>query len=469
MHVALVGGAHDAGGERVRGRLLEARHEREHAVGVLLPHRAHVHHAEVALGERARLVHHDDVHARRHLEGTSAAHEQAVARAERGGARRHERNGQAQRVRARDDEHGDHARERVAHIARHREPHGERRDAHAHRRVEQPPGHLVGQHFGVRLLLLRLGHELHDLREVARLAGAGDAHVQRAVAVLRAAEHGAARLRLHGAGLACDERFVDRRRAVGHLAVGGHLLPRFHHDRLPHLHPIERHVGEGAVGLLHVGLGGQELGHLLERVARAHDGAHLDPMAQQHDDDERGQLPEEVHVRVGHAEHAALHERVDAVDVGGGDAERHERHHGGLAAAQLVCRAAQKRPAAVPEQHGGQRRHEPVGAGERERDGQRKPHGRRQQHDGDGKHEAHEEPALEIHPVHHHAARRIRAVLPVCFHARSSRPSVCHRSAYRAVRRIAGAGCFVTEWEPPGNPGRIRTLRGNRPPILHPG
>ena len=100
----------------------------------------------------------------------------------------------------------------------------------------------------------------------------------------------------------------------------------------------------------------------------------------------------------------ALDEGVDAVGVGRGDAERHERHHGGLAAPELVRRPAQKRHAAVDEQHRGERRHDPVRAGERERDGERHPHGRGQQQDGNRQHEAREEPPLEVRPVHRHAA-----------------------------------------------------------------
>ena len=280
-------------------------------------------------------------------------------------------------MRARDDEHRDHARERVAHAARDGKPRGEGHDAHAHGGVEQPARHLVRQHLGTRLLLLRLRHQLHDLGKVARLARAGHAHVQRAVAVLRSAEHGVACPLGHVARLAGDERLVHLRLAAHDLAVGGHLLARLHHDGLPHLHLGQRRIGEGTVRLLHVGLRRQELGHLLERVARAHHGPHLHPVAQEHDDDESGQLPEEVHVHARRMQDGALDEGVDAVGVGRGDAERHERHHGGLAAPELACRPAQKRHATVDEQHRGERRHDPVRAGERERDGERHPHGRR--------------------------------------------------------------------------------------------
>ena len=285
-------------------------------------------------------------------------------------------------------------------------------------------------------------------------------------------------MRLHGARLARDERLVDGRRAVRHLAVGGHLLPRLHHDGLAHLHLVERHVGEGAVRLLHVRLRRQQFGHLLERVPCAHDGSHLDPMAQQHDDDERGQLPEEVHAHVVRVQDGSHDERVHAVDVGRGDAERHERHHGGLAVAHLVRRAAQKRPAAVDEQHRGQRGHEPVRAGKRQRDGQREPHRRRQQQDGNRQHEAHEEPPLEVHSVHHHAAgggssSSVRGLahrlhLASVTHTTLSVPGFAAAAGRRLIR-YGTEGAWKPRSSKQGGNAAACKLREDPPPILPPG
>jgi hypothetical protein len=62
--------------------------------------------------ERAGLVEHDHVDPACRLEPTTVAYQQAVACAERGGDRHHQRHGEAQRVRAGDDEHGDGAHDR---------------------------------------------------------------------------------------------------------------------------------------------------------------------------------------------------------------------------------------------------------------------------------------------------------------------------------------------------------------------
>ena len=51
-----------------------------------------------------------------------------------------------------------------------------------------------------------------------------------------------------------------------------------------------------AVGVDAFGFVGQELGERGERALRLADGLHLQPVAEQHDRDERGELPPEVEV-----------------------------------------------------------------------------------------------------------------------------------------------------------------------------
>ena len=65
-------------------------------------------HAELALGQRARLVKHDHVDLARLLQGQPVAHQDPVVGAHRGGDGDDQRHCQAERVRAGDYQHGRH-------------------------------------------------------------------------------------------------------------------------------------------------------------------------------------------------------------------------------------------------------------------------------------------------------------------------------------------------------------------------
>jgi hypothetical protein len=85
-----------------------------------------------------------------------------------------------------------------------------------------------------------------------------------------------------------------------------------------------------------------QLRQLAERVLRAHDGAHLDPVSEQHDRDEGRELPPEVHAREAEQHRGAVAE-------GHHDRERDEGHHAGLLRAQLLDAAADEDEPAVEE------------------------------------------------------------------------------------------------------------------------
>ena len=102
------------------------------------------------------------------------AHQDAVLRAEGGGDGDHQGNGQAERVRAGDDEHGGHALDH-----HHVEPDGNGPgdggdDGNAERDVEQPARRPVGQDLRARLALLRLAHQPHDAGQGRLVAGGRD-------------------------------------------------------------------------------------------------------------------------------------------------------------------------------------------------------------------------------------------------------------------------------------------------------
>jgi len=89
-----------------------------------------------------------------------------------------------------------------------------------------------------------------------------------------------------------------------------------------------------------VGVCREQAHELLERARGAEHRAHLEPVTEQHDVDQRRGFPEED--VAGKAEHDQR-----AVGVGDRDRERYERHHAGEACTDLVHETREERPAAV--------------------------------------------------------------------------------------------------------------------------
>ena len=131
-----------------------------------------------------------------------------------------------------------------------------------------------------------------------------------------------------GSRLAGDHRFVDVARAVAHDAVGGNARAG---------------ADEHQVSLAEVGGGdllgpladdphrrvGEKLGQFLQCALRLGNRSHLDPVAEDHDRDERRQLPPQVHAREAECDR-------QAEDEGDGDRQRDERHHAGPAVGELA-------------------------------------------------------------------------------------------------------------------------------------
>ena len=112
-----------------------------------------------------------------------------------------------------------------------------------------------------------------------------------------------------------------------------------------------------AVGPDPLGLVGQQRGQRGEGVLGLAEGPHLLPVAQQHDRDQRGQLPPEVQVeRVERGRHRR--------DVGDGDRHGDQQHHPGLAVLQLPPAALEERPAAPEEDDRPEHRADPLDPGE---------------------------------------------------------------------------------------------------------
>ena len=107
-----------------------------------------------------------------------------------------------------------------------------------------------------------------------------------------------------------------------------------------------------------VGLVGQQSGERIQRAGGLAQRSHLQPVTEQHDHDEEGELPPEVQVEAADAERG---QRTG--DEGHGDGHGDQQHHPGLAGAQLRDRAGEERPAPVEEDDRAEHRGDPAGSG----------------------------------------------------------------------------------------------------------
>ncbi len=128
-------------------------------------------------------------------------------------------------------------------------------------------------------------------------------------------------------------------------------------------------------------------------------------MAEQHDVDQRGQLPEED--LAAQPEHHG-----SAVDVGDGDGQGDERHHPGLLVPSFADEALQERPAAVEVDSRGEEGLDVGVAGERQEalDPQEALNERRQRQDRQGQGERDPEATSE---VRHHVGVVVVTALSV--------------------------------------------------------
>ena len=291
---------------------------------------------------------------------------------------------------ARDDEDGDGADDRVAgHPEREPDDRGDR--GGAEREPEQPRGGRVGEPLRARRRALRRLDEAADARERGVVADRRDLDADSRIGRHGSGDDRVARLALDGAGLARDHRLVERGRALDDAAVGGHAGARAHDDAVAEAQ-VARRDGLGARVGDALGLVGEERGERVEGARGLGERAHLDPVAEEHDDDEEGELPPEVELVRQEPE-----ARAHAGDEGRRDGERDEQHHARFAGLELVDGAREERAAAPDVDDGAEDGRDPLDARDaRELVAQDRREHRAEGDDGDGEEEVPPEEAAEL-------------------------------------------------------------------------
>ena len=195
-------------------------------------------------------------------------------------------------MRAGDDEDGRGAHQGLLGIAA-RPPPGEGDDPRGDGHVEEEGRGPVGQGLRPRGRGLGGGDEAHDPRQRRRLADRADPDAQAAARRDRAGHDRIAGSLGDGARLARDHRLVDVGLTVLDAAVGGDPAAGSHEHEVADRQRRDGHaldlVADDPLGRV-----GQQLGERRERAARLGDRAHLQPVAEQHDRDERGELPPDL-------------------------------------------------------------------------------------------------------------------------------------------------------------------------------
>ena len=143
----------------------------------------------------------------------------------------------------------------------------------------------------------------------------------------------------HGPRLARDHRLVELGATGDDLAVGGHAGARPHEHDVADPQLADRDAVDGAIADA-LCLVRQQLGERADRAAGLAERLHLLPVPEQHDHDQRRQLPPELEIEQSERRGRARDERD-------GDRERDEQHHPRRPPADLRPRAREEDGSAV--------------------------------------------------------------------------------------------------------------------------
>ena len=224
---------------------------------------------------------------------------------------------------ARDDQHGDGAHDRGVGVAQER-PHDRGDRGGAQREPEQPPRCAVGEPLCARGGVLRLGDETLDAGERGVVAGRGDFDAESRVGRDGSGGDGVTRAPGDGSGLAGDHRLVHVGATVDDPAVRGDAAAGADDHDIADPQVGRRH-GHDPVAVHAFGLVGQERGEGVQGGGGLREGAHLEPVAEEHDHDQQGEFPPELEFVMQQPEAG-----TPRCEEGDGDRQPDQQHHAGL-------------------------------------------------------------------------------------------------------------------------------------------
>jgi hypothetical protein len=236
----------------------------------------------------------------------------------------------------------DHAFQRVDEFRAGQQPGRQCQGPGPDRDAGQPDGGAVGQVLGPGAGVLRLANHLDHLGEIGVASGFLNLDGQGGFPVEGAADNLGAGGFFDRSAFARNHGLVHAAVAVHHRSVDGNLFAGLDQDPVAFLEFRDRHLFGVTPCGQSVRLRRYQLDQFVQRSGSAHDRAHLDPVPEEHDDDQGGQLPEE-----GLAGQTEDDRR--AVSVGHHNGQPDQGHHPRPAIAEFIDQSLQKRPAAVEE------------------------------------------------------------------------------------------------------------------------
>ena len=222
-------------------------------------------------------------------------------------------------MRTGDDQHGNDAFHREHDRCAGDKPPDESHPRRDDRHDRENESRAVGKILRPRPRALRLSDQPHYAGECGVFSGAGHLDAERACAVNRSGNDLVSRFLVDRTRFASDHGLIDCAAPVANDAIGWNARagPNEHDVSISELRHgyVCRFLAINA--RCHVR---NELGQLVERALRLHDRPHLDPVAEEHDGDERRELPPEIHPRDAKC-------YGEAEDKRHRNGERDQRHH----------------------------------------------------------------------------------------------------------------------------------------------
>jgi len=309
------------------------------------------------LSERSRLVEEDGVDQAHAFQRHPILHEDSRACRALGRDRHRERDRQPEGMGAGDHEHGDRADD-----GRVRHPDGGPDDRRHHPgeqgEPEEPSRGAVGQALGAGRGALRLGDQAADPGERRVVADCRDAGADPGVGRDRPGDDGIADAAFDRTRLSGDHRLVhsgsplldDGVRGDAPAGADQHEVSETEVGGRDQLDVVSGHA---------LRLVGDEGRERVQRGGGLCQRAHLDPVAEKHDHDEKRELPPEVELVVQKPQR-----RSPGREEGHRDRKGDERHHSRAPGPQLAHGSEEERASAPEEDHGAEDGRHPADAGE---------------------------------------------------------------------------------------------------------